>query len=85
MWARADGPGAVKDKCWILANGPKQLRDQPWWLKHGTRTRARTWQSGSCCRRGQELQDTCPRRGGHAHGAIHTAVWWFEPQNHPTL
>jgi hypothetical protein len=32
MWARTDGPEALKDECWVLADGLKQLGDQPWWL-----------------------------------------------------
>jgi hypothetical protein len=28
---------------------------------------------------------TCLGRGGRAHGAILRAIWWFGPQNHPTL
>jgi hypothetical protein len=24
MWARVDGPRAVKDECWVLADGPKK-------------------------------------------------------------
>jgi hypothetical protein len=28
MRARADGPGAVKDKCWVLVGGPKQRGGQ---------------------------------------------------------
>jgi hypothetical protein len=48
MRARADGPGAMKDKCWVLADGPEQPSDQPWWLTPGTCTRSRTWWSGPC-------------------------------------
>jgi hypothetical protein len=33
----------------------------------------------------EDWQDTCPRRGGCARGAILTAVWRFGPQNNPTL
>jgi hypothetical protein len=27
MWARADGPGAVKGECWVLTDGPEQPSD----------------------------------------------------------
>jgi hypothetical protein len=46
MWARANGPGTVKDECWILSDGSEQSNDQPWWLTPRTRTRARTWRRG---------------------------------------
>jgi hypothetical protein len=36
MWARADGPGAVKGECWVLTDGLEQLGDQPRWLTLGT-------------------------------------------------
>jgi hypothetical protein len=39
MWARADGPRAVKDECWVLANGPEQPGEQPWWLTPRTHPR----------------------------------------------
>jgi hypothetical protein len=52
MWARADGPRAMKDECWVLTSGSEQPSDQPWWLTSEARTRARTWWSGPCCRRG---------------------------------
>jgi hypothetical protein len=43
MWARADGPVAVKSECWALTGGPEQPGDQSRWLTHGTRNRAKTW------------------------------------------
>jgi hypothetical protein len=52
MQARADGSGAVKGVCYVLTDGPEQSGDQPQWLTPGTHTRARTWWSGPCCRRG---------------------------------
>jgi hypothetical protein len=33
----------------------------------------------------EDWRDICPGCGGHAHCAILMAVWWFGPQNHPTL
>jgi hypothetical protein len=29
MWARPDGPGAVKGECWVLTDGLEQPGDQP--------------------------------------------------------
>jgi hypothetical protein len=28
MWARADGPGAVKVECWVLTDGSEQPGNQ---------------------------------------------------------
>jgi hypothetical protein len=36
MWARADGPRAVKGECWVLTDGSEQPGDQPRWLTPGT-------------------------------------------------
>jgi hypothetical protein len=78
MQARADGLGAVKSECWVLTDESEQQGDQSWWLTLGTRTCARTWWSGPCCRRGQGLVGHASDRGGRARGAVLTAglvVW----------
>jgi hypothetical protein len=82
MRARADGPGAVKGECWVLIDGPEQQGGQQWWLTPGTRTRARTWRTGPCCRRGRGLAGHASGRGGRARGAVLTAglvVWASKP------
>jgi hypothetical protein len=61
--AHANGSGAVKDECWVLANEPEQLGDQPWWLTPRTHTHARTWWSGSSCRRDRGLAGHEPSCG----------------------
>ena len=78
MRARADGPGAVKGECWVLTDGPEQPDDQLRWLILGTRTRVRTWWSGSCCQHDQVLVGHTFDHGGRARGAVLTAslvVW----------
>jgi hypothetical protein len=65
MQARADGPGAVKGECWVLTDGPDELGDQPRWLTPRTRTRARTWWSEPCCRRGRGLARHASGRAGY--------------------
>jgi hypothetical protein len=85
MRACADGPKAVKGECRVLTNGPEQPGDQPWWLTLGTHTHTRMWWSGPCCRRGRGLAGHASGHGGRACGAGLTMVWWFRPQNHPTL
>jgi hypothetical protein len=72
MWARADGPGAVKGECWVLTDGLEQPGGQPWWLTPRTHTRARMWWSGPCCRHGRGLAGHASGRGGRAHGAVLT-------------
>jgi hypothetical protein len=82
MRAHADRPGAVKGECCVLTNGSEQSGDQPWWLTPGTRTYARTWWSGPCCRRGRGLARHASDRGGRARGAVLTAglvVWASKP------
>jgi hypothetical protein len=82
MRARANGPIAVKGECWVLTDGSELPGDQPWWLTPGTHTCARTWWSGSCCRRGQGLARHMSDRGGRARGAVLTAslvVWASKP------
>jgi hypothetical protein len=82
MRSRADGPGAVKGECWVLTDGSEQPGDQPRWLTPGTRTCARTWCSGPCCRRGRGLAGHTSDRGGRARGAVLTAglvVWASKP------
>jgi hypothetical protein len=82
MWARVDGPGAVKGECWVLTDGSEQLGDQPRWLTPGTRTCVRTWWSGPCCRRGRGLAGHASDRGGRAQGAVLTAglvIWASKP------
>jgi hypothetical protein len=66
MQARADGPRAVKGKCWVLTDGPEQPGDRPQWLTHGTHTCVRTWWSGPCCRRGRGLAGHASGHGGRA-------------------
>jgi hypothetical protein len=85
MRARADGLGAVKGECWVLTDKSEQPGDQPRWLTPGTRTCARTWWSGPCCRHGRGLAGHSSHRGGRARGAVLTTIWWFGPQNHPAL
>jgi hypothetical protein len=73
MWARADGSGAMKDRCWTLDDGPEQPAHQPWWLTPETHS-ARTWRSVACCRRCRGLTEhvsmtwgtrtRCDTRGG---------------------
>jgi hypothetical protein len=75
--APADGPGVVKDECLVLADKPVQSSDQPWWLPPGTRTRARTWWSVSCCRHGLRIVGHMSGLGGRALIAILTVVWWL--------
>ena len=82
MRAHADRPGVVKGECCGLTNGSEQSGDQPWWLTPGTRTYARTWWSGPCCRRGRGLARHASDRGGRARGAVLTAglvVWASKP------
>jgi hypothetical protein len=82
MRARANGPGAVKGECWDLADGPEQPGDQPWWLTPGTRTRARTWWCGPCCRCGRGLAGHASSHGGRTRGAVLTmglVVWASKP------
>jgi hypothetical protein len=82
MRARADGPGAVKGECWDFTDGSEQPGDQPRWLTPGTRTSARTWWSGLCCRRGRGLAGLASDRGGHARGAVlmtGLVVWASKP------
>jgi hypothetical protein len=82
MQARADGPRAVKGKCWVLTDGPKQSGDQPWWLTPEIHTRARTWLSGLCCPCGRGLAGHVSGRGGRARGAVLTTglvVWASKP------
>jgi hypothetical protein len=70
MRARADGSGAVKGECWVLTDRSEQPGDQPRWLTPGTRTCARTWWSGPCCRRGRGLAGHTSDHGGRARGAV---------------
>jgi hypothetical protein len=82
MRAHADGPRAVKGECWVLTDASEQPGDQPWWLTPGTRTCARTWWSGPCCRRGRGLVGHVSDRGGRARGAVLTiglVVWASKP------
>jgi hypothetical protein len=82
MRARADGPGVVKGEWWVLTNESEQPGDQPWWLTLGTRTCARTWWSGSCCRRGRGPVGHASDHGGCARGAVLTTglVVWASKQ-----
>jgi hypothetical protein len=52
MRVQANGSGAVKDERCDLTEGLEKPRDLSWWLTLGTCTNERTWQSGSCRRRG---------------------------------
>jgi hypothetical protein len=82
MRARADGPGVMKGDCWVLTEGPQRLGV---WLTPGTRTRARPWWSGSCCRHGRGLGGHAPGRGGRARGAVligGLVVWASKPPNY---
>jgi hypothetical protein len=82
MRARADGPRVVKGKCWVLTDESEQTGDQPWWMTPGTRTCARTWWSGPCCRRDRGLAGHASDRGRHARGAVLTTglvVWASKP------
>jgi hypothetical protein len=72
--ARADGPRAMKDECWVLTDGPEQPGGQSSWLTPETRTRARTWWSEPCCRRGRGLAGHVSGRGGRARGAVLATV-----------
>jgi hypothetical protein len=78
MRACADRSEAVKGECWVLTDGAEQSGDQPRWLAPRTCTRARTWCSGPCCRRGRGLTGHAPGRGGRARGAVLTTglVGW---------
>jgi hypothetical protein len=58
--------------------------DQPRWLTSGTRTCARMWWSGPCCRRGRGLEEHASDRGGRARGAVlmtGLVVWASKPPN----
>jgi hypothetical protein len=80
MWARADGSGAVKGKCWVLTDGSEQPDDQSRWLTHVTHTCARTWWSGPCCRRGRGLAGHASE--GRARVAVLTTglvIWVSKP------
>jgi hypothetical protein len=72
MRARADGPGAMKSKCWVLTDGPEQPGGQPRWMTPRTRTRARTCRSGPCCWHGRRLTGHVSGHGGRARGAMLT-------------
>jgi hypothetical protein len=54
---------------WVLTDGPEQSGDQSWWVTLETRTRARTWWSGLCCRHGRGLARHTSCRGGRTRGA----------------
>jgi hypothetical protein len=80
--ARSNGPGVVKGECWVLTDESEKLGDQLWWLTLGTRTCARTWWSGPCCRRGRGLAGDASDRGGRARGVVLMAglvVWASNP------
>jgi hypothetical protein len=82
MWARADGPRAMNDECWVLTDEPDQPGDQSWWLTLGTRTCARTWKSGSCCRHNRGLAGHASRTWGtrtrcDTHGGL--VIWASKP------
>jgi hypothetical protein len=62
----ANGPRAVKGECCVLTDRSEQPGDQPRWLTPGTRTCARTWWSGPCCRCGRELVELASDHGGRA-------------------
>jgi hypothetical protein len=67
--ARVDRPGTVKGDFWVLTDGPEQSGDQSWWVTLETRTHARTWWSGLCCRHGRGLARHTSGHGGCARGA----------------
>jgi hypothetical protein len=82
MWARVDGPGAVKGECWVLTDGSEQSGDQPRWLTPSTRTCVRMWWSGPCCRRCRGLAGHASDRVGRARSAMLTVglvVWASKP------
>jgi hypothetical protein len=85
MRARADGPGAVKGECWVLTDGSEQLGDQPRWLTPGTCTCARTWWSGCVASVVEDWWDTRLIVEDVHEVRCSRQVWWFGPQNHPTL
>jgi hypothetical protein len=85
MRARADGPVVVKDECWVLADGPEQSSDQSWWMTPGTRTRARMWWSGPCCRHNRGLARHVSRTWGTRTRCDTHDSLVFEPQDYLVL
>jgi hypothetical protein len=52
------------DGRWDLTKGLESMGDLSWWLTPRTHTRARTWRSGLCCRRGRGLARHMSRTWG---------------------